>query len=272
VGGTKAGGVASAMVVGTNNILSVMVSISIRMSLLSTTVFLDLGFTSKLVANRRASIKNTPSALELIQCHFGLNSGRMEGGFVLDTLVDRDRSVDYGGLDNLALDYGLNDLVNVVVDVFSGNGAAGNLLVGGWENSGGGFELLSLFLSISIQYSKKLQNFEVLSHCQRRRRLDNYLLLKLTTDLSILSMTLLTVLNGKNMVFMTLRFADMVLDGLNTSLVVVLVDLAVDCNGLLDLLNGDYGLLGDGGLELLADLCVVLTVAVAGGVSFDILV
>lgn len=74
------------------------------------------------------------------------------------------------------------------------------------------------------------------------------------------------------MVFMALRLVDMVLDWLNTSLVVVLVDLAVDCNCLLDLLNGDYGLLGDGGLELLTDFSVVLTVAVAGGVSFDVLV
>lgn len=140
----KASGVVSTMVVGTNDILSVMVSMGIRMSLLSSTIFLNLGFTSKLVANRRASIKNTTSALELIQCNLGLNSGGMEGGFVLDALVDWDRGVDYGGLDNLALNNRLNDLVDVVVNMLSGNRTAGNLLVGGGENGGGGFELLGL--------------------------------------------------------------------------------------------------------------------------------
>jgi hypothetical protein len=60
-----------------------------------------------------------------------------------------------------------------------------------------------------------------------------YLELKLPLDLGVLSMALLTVLNGENVVFVSLGLPDFVFDRLDAGLVVVLVHLPVDCDCLL---------------------------------------
>jgi hypothetical protein len=94
-----------------------------------------------------------------------------------------------------------------------------------------------------------------------RKRTD--LSLQLPLDLFIFSVMLFAIFNGNRAVLMLLWLPDMLLNRLNTSLVMVLVYFAVDGDGLLNGLNGDDGLLGDCRFELLANLGVVLTVTMA---------
>jgi len=90
-----------------------------------------------------------------------------------------------------------------------------------------------------------------------------YLELELPLDLGILSMALLTVLDGENIVFVSLGLPDFVFDRLDASLVVVLVHLPVDCNCFLQFFDGNNGFLCDCRLEGFAYFGIVLVVAMA---------
>jgi hypothetical protein len=73
-----------------------------------------LGHTLELVVALLAAAEDTALGLELIHSHHWQSSGVMVSGLVVVNLVDRDSGVDNVGLDDLAVDDGLDGLVNVL--------------------------------------------------------------------------------------------------------------------------------------------------------------
>lgn len=155
----------------------------------------------------------------------------MEGGAVLDALVDGDRGVDYGGLDYLALDHGLDYFVHVMVNMFTSDGSGGYLDVLCWKGGGCGFEVEGLLLKL-------------LSNCSLVLRMSN-----------------LPMLNRQDLSGMPFLGDYLVLDWLDTCLIMVLMDLAIDGNGFFDALDRSNDLLGDGRFENLTDFSIVFVVA-----------
>lgn len=164
----------------------------------------------------------------------------MECGAVLDALVDGDRGVDYGGLDYLALDHGLDNFVYVMVDMFTSNGAGGYLDLLGRKGGGSGLEVEGLLLKLP-------------SNCSL-----------------ILRMSHLPMLNRQYLSGMSLLSDYLILDRLDTGLIVVLVDLTIDGNGFFDALDGSNDLLGNGRFEDLTDFSIVLVVALELGGEGDV--
>lgn len=89
-----------------------------------------------------------------------------------------------------------------------------------------------------------------------------YLLFKLALDLVVLAMLHLPSLDRKNFVCVLLFNLDMVLNGLYADLMMVLMKLPVDSHSLLVAFYRTNGLFSYCGVENLADLSVVLLVAV----------
>jgi hypothetical protein len=73
-----------------------------------------LGHALELVVAFLATAENTSLGLELIHSHHWQSSGVMVSGLVVVNLVNGDSGVDNVGLNNLAVDYGLDGLVNVL--------------------------------------------------------------------------------------------------------------------------------------------------------------
>lgn len=103
------------------------VSVSIRVCLVSPTVFPNLGLALKHVDCLVAAFKNTTGTSVFLERHLRLDGYGMEGRGVLDSFVDWNSGVDNGRLDNLTLDNGLNLLINMMVGVLAGDGSAGNV-------------------------------------------------------------------------------------------------------------------------------------------------
>lgn len=108
------------------------------MFLMRASILPDLGLSLEhLPLDLSAALERSAGALKLLQRHLWLHRGRVHGGLVLDHLVHRPRRVDDVWLDDLALDYGLDVLVHVVVHVFARDGAGGLGGVGGGQGGGG---------------------------------------------------------------------------------------------------------------------------------------
>lgn len=94
-----------------------------------------LGDTLKLVVALLTAGQGSTLGLELLHGHGRQSSGLMVSGLVVVYLVNRNSGVNNGGLDGLLLDYGLDSLVDVVVDVLSANSRCNALAVGGLLNA-----------------------------------------------------------------------------------------------------------------------------------------
>jgi len=90
-----------------------------------------LGDTLELVVALLTASQGSTLGLELLHSHGGQSSGLMVSGLVVVYLVNRNSGVDNAGLDGLLLNYWLDSLVDVVVDVLSANGGSDALAVGG---------------------------------------------------------------------------------------------------------------------------------------------
>jgi hypothetical protein len=73
------------------------------------------------------SSESAALALEIRHTDWGKLRSLVVGGSVMVNLVDRDNSVDNVGLDDLLVHYGLNVLVDVMVDMLSANGGSSAL-------------------------------------------------------------------------------------------------------------------------------------------------
>lgn len=92
------------------------------MGLLCPAIFPDLRLALKDIDCLRLSVQHASGAVVLFECHLWLNRDRVEGGCVLNALVDRYGGVDDRWLDDFALDHGLYLLVDMVMRVFAGYG------------------------------------------------------------------------------------------------------------------------------------------------------
>ena len=122
----------------------VAVDVGVWVRMLGAAVLTDLGLALEVLADSAASLEGPAGSEELLHRHLGLHGGGVEGGLVLDALVDRDRGVDHRGLDHFPLDHGHDLLVHVVVDMLALDGAYVHLLVGGGEDGGCGTQLRRL--------------------------------------------------------------------------------------------------------------------------------
>lgn len=108
-GGTIAGGALGAVA-------------SLRVLDVGTSVLEDLGLALKgLLGGGRAAVESAAGSVKLVESHGGLDSLGVESGILLDALVDGRSGVDDCGLNNLTLEDGLDNLVDVVVTSLLGN-------------------------------------------------------------------------------------------------------------------------------------------------------
>lgn len=91
-----------------------------------------LGSTLKLVVALLTTMEGSTRGLELLHGHGRQRGSLMVSGLVVVDLVDWDGGVDHVWLDSLLLDYRLDGLVDVVVNVLSTNGGSNTLAVGGF--------------------------------------------------------------------------------------------------------------------------------------------
>lgn len=91
--------------------------------------------TLKLVVALLAAGESTALGLELLHGHGWESSSLMVGSLVMVNLMDGDGGVDNVGLDGLLLNNGLDSLVDVVVHVLSANSRGNTLAVGGVLNA-----------------------------------------------------------------------------------------------------------------------------------------
>jgi hypothetical protein len=179
-----------------------------------------LGLTLKPVHTFAAARKGAALALELAQADSGQGRGGVDDRGLVVYLMDRDGSVDNRGLDDLLLEDRLNGLVHMVVDMFA---------LDNWRRGlggdGGGFNALV---------------FQ-----------PGTLLLQTEPDSLVTAVVDNTLLDGSNLVNVLLGKHLLGEDGLVRGVVVMLVDLDIDCRldlamlGLLDSLlhNGRSDLL-----------------------------
>lgn len=147
----------------------------------------------------------------------------MNDGSVVDSLVNGNGGVNGGGSDGLSLNDRLDGLVNVVVNVLVGDGGSGTLVSNGTRDG----------LSVDVSLSLLLELLSVLRE---------HVVLGLPYGL------------GEDVEFLLGRKNLLVLDGLDSVLVVVDVSLSVNGLNLLDSLVRSDVLLDDLGGGLRADL------------------
>jgi hypothetical protein len=187
-----------------------------------------LGDTLELVVALLAASEGTTLGLELLHGHGWESSSLMVGSLVMVNLMDGDGGVDNVGLDGLLLDNGLDGLVDVVMNVLSANSGGNALAVGGVFDA----TLVSKASLVVNQSPLGAINVAVV-------------------ELAVLnSSELSSVLLGQNLA---------VLDGLDSAVVVVLVDFLV--NGSVDLLVDVRlnDLVLDSGSNCLVDSGVMVT-------------
>lgn len=211
-----------------------------------TTVLHNLGLALKDIAALGAALDGAAGGEELLHGHDGLDSLGVEGWLLLDALVDGDGGVGDDGTDDLALNDGLDGLVDVVVMVLADDGFSAFDDACRGEDFAGGFELRALSL-------KRTLNFTVLA-----------VLVLLDGD-------------GDSTVVVLLGQHLLVNDRLDASLVMVLVDLLIDGGDDTLAVLLDDTLLGDGGLHDLANLGIRVAVIAdellndfLGGLHFDV--
>lgn len=175
-------------------------------------------------------------ALELAHADGGQDGGAVVLGLGVVRLVDGDRGVDVLGGVDLLLDDGLDVLVDVVVDVLAGGGggdggAVGRLVGGGCVLEAGGFrvELGADVLLVAVVDGLVLDGEDVVG---------------------VLLGAGGVRLDGKRVVMRCLQGL-LGLDGLDDSMVVVLVDFLVEGAGDVLVLVGPDLLVGDGLLHRL---------------------
>jgi len=199
------------------------------MSNIRTTILHNLRLALKNITSLGATLDGPARGKELLHRHDGLNRLGVESRLLLDALVDGNRGVGYHGADHLALDDGLDGFVDVVVVVLADDGFAALVDALGREDFAGGLELGALSLERAL-------------------------------NLSLLVVLVLLHSDGDSTVVMLLGKHLLVNNRLDASLVVILVDLLVNSgdNAFAVLLN--HPLLGDGGLNNLADFGIRVTV------------
>jgi len=153
--------------------------------------------TLKLVETLLTTAEHTSLGLELVHGHGRQSSGLVVGGCVVVNLVDGDSGVDNIWLDNLLVDDGLNSLVDVVVNMLSTDGGCYTLALGGTLNA-------TLVPELRL------------------------LLNKVPLGRVVVAVVKLAVLYGTKLGGVCLRKNLTILDGLNSAVVVVLVNLLID--------------------------------------------
>lgn len=194
------------------------------------------GAAVELVGALAAAGEGAAGLLELVHAHCWEGGGGMVLGGVVVDFVDGDGGVDDVGLDGLLVDDGLNGLMDMMMDMLASNGRLGS--------SG----MLSL------------------------NPFDGILVLRLLSSKRLLHligtvMFEVSVLNADEVVVMLLRQNFSVIDGLDGSVVVILMNLLVDCGSHTILLVASDGLVLDGGSYSLVDGRVV--VAILAGELLD---
>jgi len=181
-----------------------------------------LGAALEVIASLAATLKDATLLLELRQADGGEGGGAVVLGRLVVNLVDRDSGVDNLGLDNLLVDNREDLLVDVVVNVLALN--SGGAALGGLGLNY--VTLVTVLVALSLEH---------------------------LPGVIILSVVDLALLNAGNAVLMLLREDLLVEDGLDSAVVVVLVDLLL--NSSLDLLVTSRldSLLCDGGANVLMD-------------------
>jgi hypothetical protein len=204
-----------------------------------------LGDTLELVVALLAASEGTTLGLELLHGHGWESSSLMVGSLVMVNLMDGDGGVDNVGLDGLLLDNGLDGLVDVLDDVSLGGGDVVcfqtyvmNVLS---ANSGGNaLAVGGVFDATLVSKASLVVNQSPLGAINVA-----------VVELAVLnSSELSSVLLGQNLA---------VLDGLDSAVVVVLVDFLV--NGSVDLLVDVRldDLVLDSGSNCLVDSGVMVT-------------
>jgi hypothetical protein len=135
--------------------------------------------------------------LELIHGHSGESCGAVVGSLVVVNLVNGNSGVNNVGLDGLLLDYGLDSLVDVVVNVLTANGSSSALAMSGSINA-------ALILEAGL------------------------LLNEVPLCVVMITVVKLAVLNSTELGSVLLRENLAVLDRLDSAVVVVLVNLLVN--------------------------------------------
>jgi len=153
--------------------------------------------TLKLVETLLAAAKHTSLGLELVHGHGRQSSGLVVGGCIVMNLVYGDSGVDNIWLDNLLVDDGLNGLVDVVMNMLSTNRGCYALALGGTLNAAFVPELGLLLNEIPL-------------------------------GRVVVAVVKLAVLYGTKLGGVCLGENLTVLDGLNSAVVVVLVNLLID--------------------------------------------
>lgn len=186
-----------------------------------------LGDTLELVVALLTTSESTTLGLKLFERHSRKGGGLVEGSLVMVNLVDWDGGVDDLRLDDLPLNNGLDGLVDVVMNVLSANSRSNALAVGGLLNA-------PLVLEASlVGHQIPLDGLGIA-----------------VVELPMLNCADLgLVLLGKNLA---------VVDWLYSAVVVVLVDLLVNCSVDLLVHMGLDNLLCDGGSHCLVDCGVMV--------------
>jgi len=194
-----------------------------------------LGNTLEFVVALLTAAKNTTLGFELVHSHSGQSSGLVVGGSVVVNLVNRNSGVYNVGLNNLLVHHGLNGLVDVVVDVFTSDRRCHTLALGG-----------SLYTPLILELCLFLN--------------------KVPLRGVVVAVVEFTVLDSAKLSLMLLREDLTVNDGLNSAVVVILVDLLVYSGVDLFVYVRLDSLVGDSGSNSLMN-CGVMVARTVGEVS-----
>jgi len=186
------------------------------------------GLTLEAVIALLASAQDTALLLKVGHADSGKGRCGVVLGCVVVNLVDGDSGVDNVLLDGLLLNNGLDGLVDVVVDVLASKGRSDGVGVA----SGTLDALISELSGLGLQA---------------------------VSNLAVVAVLELAVLNGTKVVVVLLREDLAVLDRLDGGVVVVLVNLLVDGGGDLLVLGRSDGLVENSGCNALVDGGVVVT-------------
>lgn len=156
-----------------------------------------LGNAIECIVTLLTTSESSTLVLELIHGHSWQGGGAVVRSLVMMNLVDRHSSVDNVGLDSLLLDYRLNGLMDMVVNVLTTNGSCRTLTVSG-------VVYLALILETSLL-------------------IDEIALCRV-----VVSVIKLAVLNSTELSSVLFRKDFAVLDGLDCAVIVVLVYLLVN--------------------------------------------